>query len=96
MAQQLTRDDLEFLRRFARLPEGRQLITLYQRNLAETDVRLRTAIGDDLLRMQGRAQLLAELIAHVTEAEKSIERSTPRRAIAGPDGTTGNPTSWLA
>lgn len=96
MAQQLNRDDLEFLRRFARLPEGRQLITLYQRNLAETDVRLRTAIGDELLRTQGRAQLLAELIAQVTEADKSLERATPRRLVASQDGTTGNPSSWLA
>lgn len=85
---QLSTNDLEFLRRFARMPEGKALVELFQRNLAETDVKLRTTIGDELLRMQGRAQLLAELIDQVTKAEATLTRATPRRPIA--------PSAWDA
>lgn len=78
--------DLDVLRRFACLPEGERWVKILQRNLAETDVRLRTAIGDDLLRTQGKAQLLAELLSQVTGAGEKLERAatTPRvaRAVA--------------
>lgn len=81
--------ELDVLRRFARLPEGERWLKLLQRNLAETDVRLRTAIGDDLLRTQGRAQLLAELIAQVDTAEEKLARAPTRRIVAGPSTWTG-------
>lgn len=77
--------DLDFLRRFARTPEGRQWLDILQRNLAENDVRLRTTIGDELLRTQGRSQLLAELIDQVEKAEAALERAAPpRRQVAWP------------
>lgn len=95
MSQQLSTQDLEFLRRFARLPEGREWLLLLQRNLADTDKRLRSVTGDELLRTQGRAQLLAELVDQVTKAEEVLKRQ-PRRLVADPTGETGNPTPWMA
>lgn len=77
MGQPYSHEDLEFLRRLARMPEGRVLVELLQRKLADADQRLRTAIGDDVLRSQGRAQLLAELIDDVTEAEQRLARVAP-------------------
>jgi broad specificity phosphatase PhoE len=87
---QLSTNDLEFLRRFARTPEGKALVELFQRNLAESDVKLRTTIGDELLRTQGRAQLLAELIDQVTKAEVTLSRATQRRPIAPSDWETAD------
>lgn len=81
--------DLDFLRRFSRTPEGRQWLDILQRNLAENDVRLRTTIGDELLRTQGRSQLLAELIDQVEKAEEALARATPRRPVAMPAQYTG-------
>jgi len=78
--------DLEVLRRFACLPEGERWVKILQRNQTETDVRLRTAIGDDLLRTQGKAQLLAELISQVTEAEKKLDRARPARPVVAGAG----------
>lgn len=81
--------DLDVLRRFAVLPEGARWVSILTRNLAETDVRLRTAIGDDLLRTQGKAQLLAELISQVTQAEEKLERAATRRQVVMPTVRTG-------
>jgi broad specificity phosphatase PhoE len=93
----LSTTDLEYLRRFARSPDGRQWLDILQRNLAETDVKLRTTIGDDLLRTQGRAQLLAELIDQVTKAEAVLARATPRRLVAEPSGQAGKSSApWQA
>lgn len=77
--------DLEFLRRLARMPEGQTLVEILRRKLADADARLRTAIGEDLVRSQGRAQLLAELIDDVTKADVKLERvSKPERGpVAG-------------
>ena len=74
--------DLDVLRRFACLPEGERWVKILQRNLAETDVRLRTAIGEDLLRTQGKAQLLAELLSQVTGAGEKLERAATRPSVA--------------
>lgn len=82
--------ELDMLRRFARLPEGERWVAILKRNLAETDVRLRTAIGDDLLRTQGKAQLLAELISQVVEAEEKLEKpATTRRPVVRSTEWTG-------
>lgn len=90
----LSTNDLEFLRRFARMPEGKALVDLLQRNLAETDVKLRTTIGDELLRTQGRAQLMAELIDQVTKAEATLARANPtRRAVAHSEWDTADPSA---
>lgn len=90
MGMQYTHADLEFLRRFAAGPEGKAFVELLQRNLAEADKRLRSAIGEDVLRSQGRAQLLAELIVDVTEAEKRLKRAdTTRGSVARAVAWTG-------
>lgn len=84
MGQQYSPEDLEFLRRFARMPEGRVLVELLHRKLTDADRRLRTAIGEDVLRSQGRAQLLAELIDDVTKAGMKLDRATGGRPVAVP------------
>lgn len=96
--QSLTATDLEFLRRFSRSGEGKLWMELLQRNLADTDKRLRSTVGDDLLRQQGRAQLLAELIDQVDKAEEPFKRKdVTRRPVAGFGVTPGEAsTSWQA
>lgn len=94
---QLQQADLEFLRRFTRMPEGRVWLELLQRNLAETDAKLRSAVGDDLLRTQGRAQFLADLIDRVQRADEALERGErTRRIVANPTGQPSGATPWQA
>lgn len=79
----LTTGELEALRRFSRVPEGRLWVAMLEKKLAEADAKLRTATGEDLYRKQGRAQQLEELIAEVTQAEQTLNRQEPsRRPIA--------------
>jgi len=47
--------------------------------LAESDKALRNARGEDVLRAQGRAIELDELVADITEAEQKLKRSVPSR-----------------
>lgn len=75
----LATKDLEQLRRFTRTPDGRFLVEWLAGKLADTDVKLRTSSGEELHRMQGRAQLLAEMLETLTKAEARLELSTPRR-----------------
>jgi len=92
--ERLDQQDLDFLRRFARSPDGRLLVELLQRKLTDADRRLRTAIGEDVLRSQGRAQLLAELIDDVTKAQERFDRtSSPlKRRVVPATAETGNPS----
>lgn len=71
----LTNTDLEALRRFSQVPEGRMWVAMLERKLAEVDAKLRTAAGEDLYRKQGRAQQLEELIGLLTkDAEQTLKR----------------------
>jgi DNA-binding transcriptional LysR family regulator len=62
--------DLDLLRRFARTPEGRALVEVLNRMLAQADEALRFGGGEELYRCQGRAQQLQQLIEDLTKAEQ--------------------------
>ena len=77
---QLTTEQLQFLARLSKSPDGKFLVASYlEPKLAEADGKLRTARGEDIFRAQGAATALAELIADVAEAEQRLTRATLTR-----------------
>lgn len=70
----LTQPELQALRRFTQLPEGRLILSVLGERLAMADEKLRRLHGDDLYRMQGRALELEELITLLTTAGDSLNR----------------------
>jgi hypothetical protein len=78
---QLKSDELQFLARLSRTPDGATLLKLLRAKLAEADGELRKAQGENVYRAQGHAQELDELISLIVDAEqqlKRIEASRPR------------------
>lgn len=75
----LTQDDLRFLARLSKTPDGAALIKILRADLAEVDATLRKATGEELIRTQGRAQKLDELIERFNTAEKMLKPSQPTR-----------------
>lgn len=69
-----TPTDLEVLRRLAQTAEGRLLVSVFQRRLVELDKTNRRAIGDMLVRGQGRAIELEEILAELFGV---VEASAP-------------------
>lgn len=59
----LTTDQLRVLQTFGRSPEGRMVVAVLKDRQAEHDVALRRRAGDELLRLQGRAQECEDVIA---------------------------------
>lgn len=72
----LSSDDLAFLARFNKTPDGQYLLRLLQAKLVERDQMLRKATGEEVHRAQGRALELDELIADITTAQQKL---TPSR-----------------
>lgn len=70
----LSSTELQALRRFSQLPEGRLMLGLLGEKLGMCDEKLRHLGGDDLLRMQGRAQQLEELMNMLLGAGDSLNR----------------------
>lgn len=70
----LNTPELEALRRYARLPEGRGLILILEKKLEASDVLLRTLSGEHLHRQQGRSQQLQELLDEIGGADKVLKR----------------------
>jgi hypothetical protein len=71
----LTSAQLEFLARFSKAPEARLLVQLLQAKLGDRESKLRTAVGEEVYRAQGRALELDELIADILEAQARLTRS---------------------
>ncbi len=71
----LTGDQLKFLARFSKSPDGRALVSILQAKLGETEVKLRTLEGAELHRQQGRAQQLDELLTDIDEAQARLIRN---------------------
>ena len=87
----LSEPQLLFLARFAKSPDGREFLELYRAKLAEVEKALRTQVGEELYRQQGRAVQLDELIVDITKAGEKLTVSqsaqrAPRR-FALTDGT---------
>lgn len=72
----LTPEQVAFLARLSKLPEGKFLVGMYEAELRELDVKLRTATGDAIYQTQGRAQQLEEMIGRITNAE---QKANPKR-----------------
>lgn len=70
----LTKDDLSFLARFARSPDGRAFQLMLRARLLDADATLRKAQGEEILRAQGRAQTLAQLIDDIDSAQRKLEQ----------------------
>lgn len=74
-----TNAQLEELSRYARLPEGKLFVHLLQMRLAEHDRQLRTASGEELVRTQGKAQAVQQLIDDIEQAGKRLQRAQGSR-----------------
>jgi len=75
-----TPTDLEVLRRLAQTAEGRLLVSVFQRRLVELDKTNRRAIGEMLVRGQGRALELEEILTEIFGVgEASPAPLTPKR-----------------
>jgi hypothetical protein len=68
---------LQFLSRLSKTPDGLMLLQVLQAKLAESDLKLRSATGEEVYRAQGRAQAFDEMIADLTKADDRLTRTTP-------------------
>jgi hypothetical protein len=71
----LDNEQLEFLARLSKAPEGRALLTILQAKLRDRESKLRTTAGEEVYRYQGRALELDELIADIEEAQARRTRA---------------------
>ncbi len=73
----LDADDLAFLARLNKSPDGRRLLQLLQAKQTECNDKLRAVTGEEVLRWQGRALAVDEMIADIAQAEQKLTRSRP-------------------
>lgn len=73
----LDNDDLAFLARLSKSPDGRRLLQMLQAKQAECNDKLRAVTGEEVLRWQGRALAVDEMIADIAQAEQKLTRSKP-------------------
>lgn len=73
----LSKDDLAFLARLSKSPDGRQLLRMLQAKQAECNEKLRATTGEEVLRWQGRALAVDEMIADIAQAEQKLTRNAP-------------------
>lgn len=73
----LTTDQLSFLARFARSPDGKVFVDILSGYLGSTDRALRSATGEEVFRQQGRAKQLEELANTIESAEATLTRIKP-------------------
>ncbi len=81
MSEPLSREELDFLARFARLPEGMRYLKYLETKMENADSALRSALRDDVFTAQGRARALHELWLDIKEAEKRLDRAVGSRRI---------------
>lgn len=73
----LSTDDLAFLARLSKSPDGRRLLQLLQAKQTECNDKLRSTTGEEVLRWQGRALAVDEMIADIAQAEQKLTRNAP-------------------
>lgn len=73
----LTGTQLQFLSRLSKSPDGLMLLQVLQAKLAESDLKLRSATGEEVYRAQGRAQAFAEIIGDLAKADEKLTRNEP-------------------
>lgn len=82
-----TTEQLSFLARFAKSPDGREVVNILNATLAEVEIGLRTKTGEDVYRQQGRAVQLDELITLINKANERLNQTlsaksqTPRQDL---------------
>ena len=74
-----TTEQLTFLARFNKSPEGLQLVAILNAKLAEANAGLRVSKGEEVYRQQGRALQLDELLEDIAEAPTRLARTQPAR-----------------
>ena len=83
-----TTEQLSFLARFNKSPEGMQLVAILNAKLAEANAGLRVLTGEEVYRQQGRALQLDELLENIADAQSKLTRTQPAR----PGGFQAPPT----
>ncbi|MBA4285462.1 MAG: hypothetical protein C0434_08020 [Xanthomonadaceae bacterium] len=68
----LTKPQAEAITRLAKSPDYEELAALFAAQLADADKSNRSAEGVSLHRLQGRAQLLADLVGLPENARKTL------------------------
>lgn len=78
----LTQEQLTCLARLAKFPDGAVLVNILKERLAERDAAWRGLSGEELLRNQGRAKELEEVLKLLNDAQIALDRaqSTPLQA----------------
>lgn len=74
---QLKQEQLQFLERLNKSPDGQFLLQILRAKQSERDAALRTTKGEDVYRAQGRALELDELVADIIEASQRLTRIQP-------------------
>jgi hypothetical protein len=82
----LTAEQVAFLVRLSKSPEGKFLVGMYEVELREIDVKLRKATGEAIYQAQGRAQQLEEMIGRITNAG---QKANPAPLTARPRAVSG-------
>ena len=72
-----TTEQLSFLARFSKSPDGQRVLELMKAKLVEVEKRLRTATGEEIYRQQGRALQLDELISDIVNSPARLNRVSP-------------------
>ena len=72
----MTNAQLADLARFGRLPEGKVFIDLLKMRLTEHDEKMRSALGEEVFRCQGRSQALSQVIRDIEGAEGRLRNVT--------------------
>lgn len=75
--QHLDASAVQFLERLGKSPEGRQLQALLELEVIETNEKLRKLSGDDLMRAQGKAIYLDEILAKLNPPPSQLLRRDP-------------------
>ena len=71
----LSNEQLQFLARLNKAPEGQLLLGILRAKLQERDSELRTKTGEEVYRAQGRASEIDKLIADITQAQARLTRT---------------------
>ncbi len=79
MSEPLSREELEFLARFARLPEVKMYLRYLEAKLGSADADLRSALREGVFVAQGRSRAFHELLQDIKEAEQRLNRPAVSR-----------------
>lgn len=76
----LDTEDLTFLARLAKSPDGKYLQRILAARLGEVEAKLRVGEGAGMHRAQGRAQELDDLMQMIDKADEWLQRGVPTQS----------------